>query len=152
MNNMKPYVHDFFVGLENGRLPGQRCRHCGRVRLALVPVCDRCKRREMEEIELRKAGTLTNFSVRQHWELENQYWDEFPEGVATGCVTLADGPELWCAVDGIDLHQPEQDWNRLPLAVEIEIRRVGGNRVPVAVVRRGAGETGPETPCADSAQ
>ena len=62
MKEMPGYVRAFYRELEAGRLPGMRCPHCGQVRLTYVPVCDRCKRRAPEPVELEKRGVLTVFS------------------------------------------------------------------------------------------
>ncbi|HIS41480.1 MAG TPA: hypothetical protein IAC11_01190 [Candidatus Limiplasma pullicola] len=134
MKEMPGYVRAFYRELEAGRLPGMRCPHCGQVRLTYVPVCDRCKRRAPEPVELEKRGVLTVFSVRQPWDMERRYVRDLPGRVAVGMVELKDGPTLWCCVDGLDVDHPEAEWERLPLDVEIDIRRIGGNAIPVAVV------------------
>lgn len=132
---MEAYVKQFFEALEADRLPGQRCACCGRIRLGYVPVCDQCKAQRQEPVDLVKEGMLKVFSVRQHWDLEKRYQAEFPDCMVVGCVTLRDGPELWCAVYGIDTQQPERAFRQLPLPVDISIRRVAGNMIPVAIVR-----------------
>lgn len=134
MKEMPGYVQAFYRDLEDGRLPGMRCPHCGQIRLTYVPVCDRCKRQTPERIELDRRGVLTVFSVRQPWDMEKRYARDLPGRVAVGMVELRDGPTLWCCVDGLDVDHPEAEWARLPLDVEIVIRRIGGNPIPVAVV------------------
>lgn len=136
MKNVKPYVKLFYQALDRGELPGQRCLCCGQVRLTWVPVCDRCKSRDLEEITLKKEGLLTVFSVRQHWDLEKRYQTDFPGQVTVGSVTLSDGPILWCPVEGINMEAPWEDFQRLPLPVSVKIQEVGGNQIPVAVVQK----------------
>ena len=131
---MERYVKQFFDALEENKLPGQRCRQCGRIRFGYVPICDMCKAQQQEPIELTKHGLLTVFSIRQHWDLEKRYQNDFPGCMPVGCVTLDNGPELWCSIFGINTEKPEKTFAQLPIPVKIEIRRIGGNMIPVAVI------------------
>ncbi len=126
----KPYIHGFYHNLAEGRLMGQKCDQCGTYRLFHVPVCDTCQSLSYSEEELIRTGQLL--------QLTSSYkpgWRFAPYApLACGVVQLEQGPVLFTIVEGINLENLAEEIQRLPLDVNIEIREMGGNPIPIAVV------------------
>ncbi len=149
------YVKDFYETMDKGILPGMRCKHCGAKRYQYIHFCDKCGHAEMEDIELKKEGTLTIFcptddtmpafekySTINGVKLKNLDPKDYPEKPATseyvwGEVVLDDGPSMFCFVKGFGVmlnRDLEPALKTLPRRVKINIEKAGGNSIPVAEI------------------
>lgn len=126
------YVNTFFESLEQGKFVGQKCNDCGTYQAFPVPVCNNCQGMDLSWVELKKEGQLLFFDVQY---FPSARFASFGAPCALGLVQLADGPAMQLPVEGINLEDPAQDRARLPLAVDILIKELGGNAVPIAKVR-----------------
>jgi len=126
------YVGKFYGFLAENKLVGQRCNACGTYRLFPVPVCSNCQGTDLSWMELAKEGKLLFFSITIIGR--SVRFSRFTP-CAFGCIELKDGPVFWSLVEGIDLKNPEKELKRLPLDVNIEIREIAGNKVPIAKIR-----------------
>lgn len=132
MEMKERYVDSFYSYLAEGKLMGQRCKTCGTYRLFPVPVCSECQGTDMSWAELSKEGKLLFFSSS---DLVPARFANYTPCVM-GCVQLKEGPVFWALVDGgIDIQNPESELNRLPLDVDIEMRDIAGNTVPICKIR-----------------
>jgi uncharacterized OB-fold protein len=131
METKERYVDKFYTNLAEGRFTGQKCNDCGTYRLFPVPVCENCQGTNVSWIELSKAGKLLLFSIPY---IPPARFAEYAP-YAFGSVQLEEGPVFWTLVEGVDLKNPEKDFGRLPLDVDIVIRELAGNCVPTAKVR-----------------
>lgn len=131
MEMKERYVGKFYDYLAEGKLMGQRCDDCGTYRLMPVPVCENCQGTNLSWTELSKKGKLLLFSITH---MPPARFAEYAP-CAFGSVQVEEGPVVWVMVEGIDLDNPEDEFERLPLNVHLEMRDLAGNRVPVAKVR-----------------
>jgi uncharacterized OB-fold protein len=126
------YVNTFFENLAKGRLMGQKCKTCGTYRLFPVPVCANCQGTDMVWTELSKKGKLLLFGVST---MPPERFAHLAPA-AEGWIQLEEGPLLVCLTEGVDIKNPEKDNKRLPLDVDIEMREIAGNFIPVAKIRK----------------
>jgi uncharacterized OB-fold protein len=131
MKTQERYVNKFFENLADGKLMGQKCNDCGTYRLLPVPVCANCKGTNLSWTELSKEGKLLLFSIAN---FPNARFAKLAP-YAYGSVQLKEGPVFWMPVEGIDVQNPEREFDRLPLDVDIVIKELAGNPVPTAKVR-----------------
>ncbi len=131
MEMQERYVDNFYKHLVEDRLMGQKCNDCGTYRLLPVPVCENCQGTNLSWTELSKEGKLLLFSIT--YMPPARFAKYAP--CAFGSVQLKEGPVFWTLVEGIDLNNPAKDFDRLPLDVDIEMRDMAGNRVPICKVR-----------------
>lgn len=131
MKMTERYVDRFYTFLAEGKLMGQICNDCGAYRLVPVPVCENCQGTNLSWTELSKEGKLLLFSIT--YMPPARFAKYTP--CAFGSVQLAEGPVFWTLIEGIDIDNPTKDFERLPLDVDIEIREMAGNHVPIGIVR-----------------
>ena len=131
MDMEERYVGSFYSNLAEGKLMGQKCKTCGTYRLFPVPVCAECQGTDLLQTELKKKGKLLFVSVANF--PPPRFAQYAP--CAIGCVQLTEGPVFWALVEGIDINNPEAEHNRLPLDVDIEMKEIAGNIVPIGKVQ-----------------
>jgi uncharacterized OB-fold protein len=131
MEMKERYVNKLYGYWAEGRLMGQKCNDCGTYVLLPVPVCNNCQGTNLSWTELSKEGKLLLFSIAYFPLLRFAKYAP----CAFGSVQLKDGPILWTLVEGIDLKNPVKEFARLPLDVDIEMRQMAGNYIPVCKVR-----------------
>jgi uncharacterized OB-fold protein len=130
MQMKERYVGSFYGHLAEGKLMGQRCATCGTYRLFPVPVCSECQGRDLIWKELSKEGKLLFFSIAN---LVPARFASYAPCVI-GCIHLKDGPVFWTMVEGINTKNQEVETKRLPLDVDIEMKEIAGNIVPIGKV------------------
>ncbi|MFZ3151006.1 MAG: zinc ribbon domain-containing protein [Anaerolineaceae bacterium] len=131
MDTHERYVDKFYNYLAEGKLMGQKCDDCGTYTLFPVPVCNNCKGTHMSWTELSGEAKLLFISVSKFPAA--RFAKFAPCGF--GSIQLKEGPVFFGIVDGIDVKDPVNDYNRLPIDVDIVIREIAGNHVPTAKVR-----------------
>jgi len=125
------YVNTFFTNLSKDKLIGQKCNKCGTYRLFPVPVCSECQSTDLSYVELSPEGELLYLSVTTMPAPRFAKYAPY----CSGCIKLKDGPVFWTMVEGINIKDPEGEFAKLPLKVDITFKDVAGNRIPVAKVR-----------------
>ena len=131
MEMKERYVEKFYGYLAEGKLMGQKCNDCGTYRLLPVPVCENCQGTNMSWTELGKEAKLLLFSITA---MPPARFAKYAP-CAFGSVQLKEGPVLWTLVEGIDLENPQKEFDRLRVDADSEIRDMAGNHVPIARVR-----------------
>jgi uncharacterized OB-fold protein len=131
METKERYVNRFYTNLAENKLVGQKCEDCGTYRLFSMPVCENCQGTRLSWIELSNDGKLLFFSIPYIPPARFAEYGPY----AFGSIQLKEGPVFWTLVEGIDLQNPEKDFSRLPLDVDILIKELAGNCVPIAKVR-----------------
>lgn len=110
----------FFAGLAAGRIMLQRCGGCGAVLLG-VRQCPSCGATGFDAVEASGAATIVTFT-RIHIAYHPHFRDRIP--YAAGVVRLAEGPSLYCRIEGAGA----------PLSI--------GDRGHVSVIDLGEGQSG----------
>ncbi|MDD5368368.1 MAG: Zn-ribbon domain-containing OB-fold protein [Anaerolineaceae bacterium] len=104
--------------LNDGKLMGSACKHCGALHLPPRPICTVCQSGEMEWRELSGHGRLTAYSVifiaptamlNEGYSRTNPY--------CTGIVKLDEGPSISAQIIGVDVTKPETIAVGTPLSV-----------------------------------
>ncbi len=57
------HIHNFFSGLEEGKVRGTRCKDCGSLYFPPQSDCSNCRGSEMEWMDLEGDATLETFTV-----------------------------------------------------------------------------------------
>ena len=130
MEMKERYVETFYDNLTKGKFMGQRCKSCGTYRVFPVPVCSECQGTDLELTELSKEGRLLFFNIPK--VVAARFEQYMP--CVSGCIQIKEGAVLWCIVEGIDVKNPDKEFARLPIDVQIELKEIAGNVVPTAKV------------------
>ncbi len=132
MEYKERYVKKFYDSLAEGKFMGQVCKECGTYQVFPVPVCDHCKGTNLEWTALSKDGKVIHVDVSYYPPMR---FASYAAPCALGLVQLKEGPVMQIPLEGFDLKNPEKEMARLPLDVDIIIKEVAGNHIPIAKIR-----------------
>jgi uncharacterized OB-fold protein len=125
------YVLKFYQYLAEDKLMGQICNDCGTHHLFPMPVCGNCQGTNLSWKELRKEGKVLYFSISNMPPIR---FAKFTP-CAFGSVQLSDGPVVNTMIEGINLEEAEQERAHLPIDVDIVIKEIAGNPIPIGKVK-----------------
>jgi len=72
----------FFEGLAEGKVYATRCKHCGTLYFPPQADCPRCRRSDMEWVEVKGEGTLLTYTVIYTKPASFAHYDDYAVGVA----------------------------------------------------------------------
>lgn len=114
--------------LNEERLMGSRCRHCGAFYVPPRPICIKCHASDMEWVQTKGKGSLAAFTciavgppfmVQEGYSRTNPY--------VSGVVTLEEGARVVARIEGVDGTRPETIKIGTPLHAEFLHRGEGEN-------------------------
>lgn len=97
------------------RLVGVRCKKCGAIYYPPRPVCEKCKSRELEEVELPKRGKVISYTILHNPPVG--YRDQAP--LVFALVELENGVRVFAPLTDVDPHSVE-----IGMDVEAVLRRI----------------------------
>ncbi len=97
------------------RLVGVKCKNCGAIYYPPRPVCEKCKSRELEEVELPRRGKLISYTVLHDPPVG--YRDQAP--LIIGIIELENGVKVFAPLTDVD----EKDL-KIGMEVEAVLRRI----------------------------
>ncbi|MFH0930443.1 MAG: Zn-ribbon domain-containing OB-fold protein [Candidatus Zixiibacteriota bacterium] len=97
------------------RLEAGKCKKCGKIFFPPRLICDNCKSREFEKINLQKEGKLLTYTVIR--VAPSQFIDQTP--YAMGIVELNEGVKILSQVADCDFDKLE-----IGMLVRIEFRKI----------------------------
>lgn len=123
--------HFFWDGARDGRLVGQRCRQCGRLRHPPRPMCPHCHSLDFEIVNLSGDGVVYSYSILHH--PQNPAF-EYP--VVAALIDLEEGVRVLSNLVDVDLTDIAIG---MPVTVDFVPTRDDG-AVPVFMPRQEAHE------------
>jgi uncharacterized OB-fold protein len=112
----------FWDAADEGRLVGQRCAACGRLRHPPRPMCPECRSLDVEVVELSGRGVVYSYALLHHPQ-----HPAFEYPVLAVLIDLDEGIRIVSNVVGVE---PDQVRIGLPVQVEF-VSTDGDHRVPV---------------------
>jgi hypothetical protein len=74
-------VRDFFNGLADGKLMATKCRDCGEIYFPPQTDCFKCRKSDIEWIELSKEGTLLTYTQINIKPYSFSHYDDYIVGI-----------------------------------------------------------------------
>lgn len=127
MKPMEPYVKKWYDYLDAGKLMGMKCKHCGSYEFPPVPVCNSCSGTDLEWAEMSGEGKLVSFSANI---LVDPPFAEYGPTLQ-GVIQLSEGPTFISWIVGTGLDQEADLFQKLPVAVKMEIQARDKYKYPV---------------------
>lgn len=112
--------------LNEERLMGSRCRHCGALYVPPRPICIQCHGRDVEWVEMKGNGKLSAFTCiaigpsfmrAEGYDRQNPY--------CSGVVELEEGVRVDARIEGVDPRKPEDIKVGMPVTVRFLHRGEG---------------------------
>ncbi len=127
MKPIEPIVKKWYSYLDEGKIMGLRCKHCGSYEFPPVPVCNRCNATDLEWVEMSGKGVMESFSADI---IVNPLFQQYGQKLVA-LVRLAEGPTLtsWLMDAGLD--QQDELFQRLPIPVRMEVQKRDKYSYPV---------------------
>ena len=100
--------------LEDVRLSGSKCAHCGETSLGRNSVCPNCSSEHVQEIALGNRGKLWSYTVVRHKPPGNYKGPDPFVPFGLGLVELPEGLRVMSPIDG--------DVDKLKIGTELEFR------------------------------
>ncbi len=97
------------------RLIGVKCKKCGAIYYPPRPVCEKCRSRELEEVELPRRGKLISYAILHDPPIG--YRDQAP--LIIGIIELENGVRVFAPLTDVD----EKDL-KIGMEVEAVLRRI----------------------------
>jgi len=97
------------------RMEAGKCKKCDKIFFPPRLICDSCKSREFEKINLQKEGKLLTYTIIR--VAPSQYMDQAP--YAMGVVELKDGVRILSQIADCDFDKLE-----IGMPVKIEFRKI----------------------------
>ncbi len=118
---MKPIVKKFYDALKKKKLMGFKCPKCGTYSFPPKPTCNNCGNIDLKWVEISGKGKL------KHYNVENFPGGEFQDiaPYAVGLVHLKEDVPYFAMIEGVDLEDPWEGNQELPVDVEAKIKKVG---------------------------
>lgn len=127
MIKMEPIVKKWYGFLDEGKLMGMKCKHCGSYEFPPVPICNNCSSTDVEWAEISGKGILKSFTAMV---MTDPPFAEFGPQLC-GHVELIEGPTFvsWLADKSLDAQA--ELYEHIPLEVRAEIQQRNGYKYPV---------------------
>jgi len=119
---MEPYVYKYYEYLRKGKIMGLKCNSCSSYVFPPVATCYKCGSRDLTWTEMSGEGKLLAFGVS--YAFSSRYAELVPSIV--GIVKLKEGRVTPALITGLDVQKPMEAFERLPIDVEAEIKKIGG--------------------------
>ena len=125
MKKVESYVKRWYDYLEDGKIMGVKCKHCGAYEFPPVPICNTCGAHDMEWVEMDGEGTLVAAN-----DATMPMWGPEFGAVLSGIVELKEGPAFLSFITGVDDADRDSLFDKVPLKVHAEIQQRDGFKYP----------------------
>jgi len=132
MVKMEPIVEKWYNYFEEGKIMGFKCQRCGSYIFPPVPVCEHCSGTNLTWEELSGEGTLLEFDINRFPDPPFAKFAPF----AYGHVKLKEGPTYGSIIEGINLDNPKEEFEKLPMDVKAEVKQMEGYKIIAFRVKR----------------
>ena len=115
---MEVAVRKYYEGLEQGKILGRKCKHCGHIEWPPFYACNECGCTEMEWVEMSGKGTISTIILPAVLNAKPENMDLMP--YAFSIVTM-DGSEQNALVQGISKENAQELWALMPVPVKAKM-------------------------------
>jgi len=126
---MEAIVKRFYDSLEEGKIMGRKCTHCGAVEFPPVIICNACSCVAMEWVELSGKAEMFDFVLPSTLSARPQLANLMP--YCYGCVRLEEGAEINAVVCGVSKRNKKELVEQMPVAVRAKITQMEGYKTVV---------------------
>jgi uncharacterized OB-fold protein len=115
--------------LQEEKLMGSKCEHCGAVYVPPRPICLECRSSDMQWIEMKGKGKLaafTSISIGPSFMIEEGYSRKNPYCV--GVIELDEGPRVDARIENVEPSNPDTIKVGTPMTVKFLHRGEGADK------------------------
>lgn len=131
---LEKVVEKFYLSLEEGKIMGRKCPHCGAVEFPPVYACNSCGNLETEWYEISGKGVMKSIVLPAALSSKPEYDNLGKRNYAYGEIELEEGTLVNGVVRGINKKKRQEilDQGKLPVPVKAAIfQREGGYKTVV---------------------